>query len=583
MNNFDNLSALELFGLLETDNSNFRFNRHDTFIKILKKLEESKDKEKLEEMKKELLIHDLHMELNNRIIRFHPMMSGTTEDGKTWEYPNLKTDFSEEAIKYYKRRIKTTKNSIFLARYCDFLWFYKKDFEYAKKAVEAYLKCGDIYLLNHWGIELADSLLRALEISRSIKNEELKKRSISKMLDVINELRKDKDYRFLLEIIWGLTKIPDYIDLTSLVSIIEEAITYFQDNKDDSYNLQRDFLSLLVEIHKKDTTKKKEIELRIVTNLIQEAEWKKTHYPNGNLIASSIYQQALKMYQDGGYSKEAEEIKVILQELNKFTQDSFKAIKSEVSIPNSVIDDYLSKFKGKSTKQIIELISVDKGLIPDYKKSQESAIEQAKGSILQLFPISLFRGNLQIKTIIEEKDKLEFNSIKNFHITYKITAGLLLPKIFDFIEKDNPDYIKDLIEFVSECSFIDKKRIPLISLGLSFFKDKNYVASIHILIFQIEGILRDMLESMKMSTFTFRNNEMMARLFSGIIERLYLIEGLDENLIKLIDIFLNNPEGDNLRNDIAHSLSSIEEFGKENNLLLILIILNICSYKIIKK
>jgi len=585
MDNFDNLSALELFNLLETDTSNFRFSRHDIFIKILKKLEESKNKEKLEDMKKELLIHDLYPEFNNRIIRFHPMMSGTTEDGKTWEYPNIKTNFSEEAIEYYKERIKTTKNPLFLARYCDFLWFYKKDFEYAKKAVETYLKCGEIYLLNHWDIELADSLLRALEISKSIKNEELKKRSVSKILEVINKLREDKDYRFLLEIIWGLTEIPDYVDLTSLVPVIEEAVTYFHDNKDDSYNLQRDFLSLLIEICKKDATKKKEIELRIITNLIQEAEWKKTHYPNGNLIASSVYQQALKMYQDLGCSKEAEKIKIIIQELNKSTQGSFKAIKSEVSIPNKVVEDYLSRFKDKNIRQIIEIVCTDKGLIPDYKKSQESAIEHAKEFVLQhILPVSLFKGNLQIKTIIEESDKLEYESIRNFQISYKITASLLLSKIFSIMDKSNSNYPEEIVKFVSGCPFIDKIRIPLIYSGLSSFKDKNYVASTYILLFQIEGILRDLLEAMKISTFSLNsNNEMRVRLLSKVIELLYSIEGLDKNLIELIDIFLNDIRGDNLRNDVAHSLSGIEEFSKENNLLLILIILKLCSYKIVKK
>jgi len=588
---FEKLTPDQMFNILETTTADFRFSRHDLLNKILNKLKETKDKKRFEELKKELLVQDLHTPLNDRIPRFHPMMSGTLEDGSPWEYPDLKTDFSEESIEYYKERAKKTSNPILKARYCDFLWVYKKDFEYSKQAIEGYVECSSTYLANNWGIELADSLLRALEIAISINNKPLQSEVVKTILITCDKLKERKDYRFLIDIFRGLLEnyngIKDLLNLEKIISSIQEAIDYLTKNKEDSYNLQREFLRLLSIIFKlvNDTSKKEIVDLEIAKNLIKEAEWKKTHYPNGNLVASSIYQTALKVFQDlGKYPGETEKIKVILQELNKSLQDSFKVIKTEVSIPNKIVEDYLSKFNGKSTTEVIELIATDRGLIPEYKKSQELAEKLAKEFVLQyIFPMSVIKGNLCIRTLVEEKEKLEFNSIKNFQIGYKMMSNLFLTKIFEKIESLDSDYISKIIELIKNCPFINKDRIPLILVGLKSFKEKSYPASIHILLFQVEGILRDLLEGMGVSTFTFKDNEMKARLFSGIVEKIYLIDGMDKDLIKLIDAFLNNSLGDNLRNDVAHSLCKIEEFSKENNLLLILIILKLATYKIIKK
>lgn len=582
MDELDKLSPEEILNLFESDTKEIRYHRSKILQDYIKKLDLVKDKVKIEKIKKEILVHDLHISFDDRTIRFHSMFSFKTKDGGKIDYPDLKTDFPEDSVKYYKDRVNSTKNPILLSRYCDFLWFHKNGFEYAKKAIEAYLECTDIYLRNNWYMEMTDSLLRALEISNSINNDELRDKSISKFLDVITKLRQNKNYRFLIELINALIPTKK-VDLNDFIGIMEEAVTYYQNNQDDGLHMQRGFLEVLVELYKKiDSTKKEIIDLRIVDTFVKEAEWKKTHYPKGDLVASSIYQEALKRYYDLGKTEEAEKIKLIIQELNNSNKDKFKAIVTEVSIPNKDIESYISNFKDKPTRKVIELISTEKQLIPDYQKSQESALEQAKEFPLQhLMPVSIVRDNLQLKIIREEKDKLEFYSIRNFQIAYKITASLLLHKIFEVIES-KPDFIDELVKFISDCQYIKKTRIPFILSGLSHYKNKDYLASMHILLFQIEGILRDMMEAMKISAFSYQDNENKARLLRSIIETLYSVEGIDKNLIKFIEVFLNKIEGDNLRNNIGHSLSDISQFSKENNLLIILIILHLCAYKIIE-
>lgn len=112
---------------------------------------------------------------------------------------------------------------------------------------------------------------------------------------------------------------------------------------------------------------------------------------------------------------------------------------------------------------------------------------------------------------------------------------------------------------------------------------KEYVAAIHILVFQIEGVLRDLLGKLGLPTFSYRNNEMRERMLSDILESLSQIEGIDKDFLKFIEIFLSDIRGDNYRNEIAHGLLSLEDFTKENAQLLLLILIQLASYSIDKK
>ena len=102
--------------------------------------------------------------------RFDSMMSGTTDKGEEWKYPDLEKHFPKEAIEYYKNRANVTNNPILKARYSDVIWELDRDVDYARLAVSAYLDCCPIYFTNEWDHELADSLDRAFAIASMVKN-----------------------------------------------------------------------------------------------------------------------------------------------------------------------------------------------------------------------------------------------------------------------------------------------------------------------------------------------------------------------------------------------------------------------------
>ena len=86
----------------------------DIYKVALEKYENMGEKEKAEEMRKEVLILDLSTH-NLPKKRFDFRMSGTTEKGEEWKYPNFEKDFPKESFGYHKNRANITRNPILKA------------------------------------------------------------------------------------------------------------------------------------------------------------------------------------------------------------------------------------------------------------------------------------------------------------------------------------------------------------------------------------------------------------------------------------------------------------------------------------
>ena len=589
------LSPEELINLSETNTSDFRWNRSDIYKIAFEKYEKNGEKEKREDMKKEILIFDLSIH-NSPKKRFNSMASGTTDKGEEWKYPDLERHFPKEFIKYYKNRAKVTKNPILKSRYSDVVWELGKDITYASLAVRAYIDCCPIYFNNEWDHELADSIDRAIAIASMINEQSWVDESLKKHYELIKQLVEKRRFRYLLEIIESILnrekRIRSQIDYEYLISIIESAISDYAQNVTDSFHLQRSFMELLAKIWqiRKDKGEYRKIKVRIAESFIEEAEWKKVNYPSGNMVAAHFYEKAMQAYMDlGGFSEKVEELKVKIQKANAAAlRTEYKTISINVEIPKEKIYEffrpYLKMYKGRKTMEVFQIMNLDKKLIPSYEKSKENAIKQAKEFVgRHILPIATMKGNIRVKHISEEDEKLECSTIRNFRMDYRMIAHMLLNKIFALLEKEHPKYVESLPKYLSTSGIIDGWRIEIIKHGLRAFNDKEYPASIHILVFQIEGILRDLLEKLDLPTFSYRSNEMRARMLSDILVTLSQVEGIDKDFLKFIEIYLCDIRGDNYRNDIAHGLLSLESFTKENTQLLLLILIKLASYRIVEK
>lgn len=567
-----------------------RYERSKPFKIYFETIKNNPDKSKeLEKVRKEIFAFDLstHASPNER---FSPMFTAKTDKGEDINYPD-KSLFDDKFVEYYTQRFSETKNPILKCRYGDLIWELKNEFSIVKETIDNYLLTGELYFKLAWDYELCDSLMRAMQMSISIGDKEYIEKSYKKIIEISGILIKNKRPRFILELIENIVKYSSKIkivDFNGLESLCMNSIKIYEKEITGSFNLQRDFFRHLEQIYRINNNAEKEADMKqkIFNSFLEEADWKLKNYPNGELIKVSFLQQALQYALNNGsdFSDKIDGLKVKIESINrKIKKSSFKKIQTSVSIPNKKIEEYLTLFDGKTTIEILQTLCFNKDIFISFDNARLMAEEQAKKYALQhLTPVQLYKGHIIIKNISGEQNKLEYSTIRNFILGYQMGMNLIGVKLFELVKKQDKDYTDSIFKYISEGEFIRKDSLPFIENSLKLYEKKEFCACIHILVFQIESILRDVLIKFGIPTFlTIGDGEMRAKMLKIILDALGLINGFERDFIKFLSIFLSDLRGENLRNDLAHGLCEYSQMNSINAQILILILIRISSYKLV--
>ncbi|MCJ7655549.1 MAG: DUF4209 domain-containing protein [Dehalococcoidia bacterium] len=586
----EKLSPDELIALSESDTSSLRYDRYYLYQIAFDKYKTSGQSDKMENMRREICA--LQLSTHSKERRFSPLMTFKPEDGNEVGFPDLDKDIPDDAIEYYKERVTNTENPILKARYCDVIWEKKRDHVYGRNAINSYLSCWPLYFSNGWDRELVDSLTRALSISCMLNDQGLIDLSVQSHFEAIKTLANERRWRWVSDIIDSIinnaTKYSEDIDYNYLLEVSELAIKEIAESEADSFHFQRTFLGIIANIRRipKNDRELLQTKVRIAETYVEEGDWKKIHYPSGNLVAVSFYTSALKEYMNiGGFDSKVDELKMKITEANKTaTNTELKPISVEIDIPTEPLKKHVEAYENKSIEEIYTIMSVDKNLLPSYETATKLAGELAKEFVLQhLMPLAIMKGNIQIKNVSGEQEKLEYQAIQNFQLSYRTISTRLIGMLFSAVETKAPNYLDDLAQYLTKSEIISGERLEIIKCGLRAYGNKEYVAAFLILIFQIEGILRDFLAKLRLPTFSYRKdkNEMRERQLDDILKTLSQVKGFDIDLGKFLEIFLCRIEADNYRNEAAHGLLKIDAFTKENCQLLLLSLIKLVPYSIV--
>lgn len=128
-------------------------------------------------------------------------------------------------------------------------------------------------------------------------------------------------------------------------------------------------------------------------------------------------------------------------------------------------------------------------------------------------------------------------------------------------------------DFVGSFGVLDETNIFLIKRGIMHHFQKDYVASMHILMPQIETVLRHVLEIRNTSAFKEKRQAVMVKELGGLLDmdEIKKIIGLDFH--KYMQIKYIDTNGINLRNRLSHGLLIKDDFNHANSFSLVYTIL----------
>ncbi len=123
----------------------------------------------------------------------------------------------------------------------------------------------------------------------------------------------------------------------------------------------------------------------------------------------------------------------------------------------------------------------------------------------------------------------------------------------------------DLLSLLHQSPAFDEDRKELLLAGLTAFLDGDYVKAIHVLVPQVEHILRRLLGMLGRPTskhIRVNLGVMQEKSLDDILSDPAMRKALGDDLRRYLSAFLVDRRGHNLRNRLAHGLMAPREFNR---------------------
>lgn len=296
-----------------------------------------------------------------------------------------------------------------------------------------------------------------------------------------------------------MKKKVDTMDFEKAIAIALECANYYENEVKDGFLIQRGFLKRIIDLYRilgnKDNALK--FQYKIAESYEDEAKWKLHNYSPGNSVAAHFYEEALNEYIRFGTSKNSNkinELKLKIKECYKKAMESeFVEISAPIKIPSNAIEEYVNIFDDLSIQESLELLAVDSYLLPNVKNlKKQIEKENIEFPLSYILPRSSLRNANVVARSITDNQIFEEHLIQRIYMNYKINC-ILLGKVFESLKTQKGLDQKTLVDYLDSYDIFEKENVEIISIGIDRYFEKDYVSAIHVLVPQIEAVLRKIL------------------------------------------------------------------------------------------
>lgn len=517
----------------------------------------------------------------NFVIEWKMLQCSMNKHGKKrFTLYNDEDDFTNLFTKEDKQRIieiaQDEQNPFIKARYLDLIWFVYRDINVMNALIAAYKQCVDSASEETYAAELYDSLDRLFSLYAETKNSgELKATYCASIKEIENLFEQEEAYygRKLIETILDFSKwLNGAINYEVLLTLCEKGINSLIKKKQSYFSDEREFLKLKAICEKELEIDPKNSIINIGYSFIEEAEWvienRKTH-----MVGSIMFTKALEHFVKVGASRTLiEDLKKRIVECNKIMYEhEMGTVSDHKTVDFAEFSDWIETLEeSNSTEEILKAMMSSFYMIPDYNESVKYVESKPKDWTSDLVHIQFDNGKKRSESSDEEgklKNDIRFDYGRMIMVYLKHSVK----RYFDVLETRN-DLEDELYNICSNTPLIDQNQLEIIQLAIAHYKNNEYPASIHLIMFQLEGILRNLVKEIGGTDISVKTGGVMnARLLPDLLTEL---QSTDFKFYKFLSMFLTE-EGINYRNKIGHSEFKISNMEISLNRYLIIIVLMI--------
>jgi len=563
---------IEVENLLETfDSSIQKFSEAEIFDALNKFAKEKYSENKLSlpdflkaEMMAFIFTEDYTNKASSWETYYGPFMTFNDNEKGYVEVPSIK-EITPSIIEYWEKRAIESKNPILKARYADLVWDFsekmkgtKPNYTMAVIVIESIIEIANRDL-HKYQVSVITKLKRALSLALSLNNKEL----ISKVKDAIiayeNKVAED-DKPGLWGFSFDLLLKNKNVQLTPeekdrIIQDLEERLDRLSRSPDYNFWAAENAAIRLADCY--ILISKKEDAKRVLLTYGKIVKAAVSIQPSAQ-VAIAWLERLFHIYMQYGLKDETDEISIEMRKLGAKADSELKTIEASVTIPTEEIEKFINALVAGDLRTALARVAIH------YLPKKGEAIKELT-DLSKEAPISfLFTRKIQdssgriIATVGPLKEDFDGHVISQISQNISFSSIFLRDTIKALICKFDLE-AETIVDYLYESPIFEEDRKDLIKKGIEEYLNRNYIVALHILIPQIEALIRNLeektggvvLKSARSGGFNYRTLDDM--LWDENIRGV-----LGEDATLYFRVLLVDPRGWNLRNNICHGISAPE-------------------------
>jgi len=496
---------------------------------------------------------------------FGPLFVLPNEEGKMVEYPSIQR-ITPKIISYWEKRAKESTHPIFKARYSNLVWDFsekiagkKPHYSIAQIFIDSIIEIAEKDL-HKYNVDTIKKLERALSLALSINDKGRINRLIETIISYERKIGEDDKpglWGFSYEFLIKNKKVPISDDKKrAIITDLEKRFDRLLKGN-NHWGAQRAAL-LMVDYYSKNKKKEKVKEILLKYGELIQRQVEKA----SPLVAGAWLKELYHLYLQYGMKDEADKILNKIRELGRKAKDELKEIKIPIEIPKNELKKYINWLTDGDLKTVLQKIAVN------YIPKKNEVIKQLQ-NLSKKTPISfLFTHKIMdaeghpVATVGSLEEDIDGYIVLQISQNMQISSIFLRETLNTLIDKFKLTTEK-IIDYLYKSSIFDERRKEFLIKGIEAYLKENYVVSLHILIPQIEAIIRNLSEKVGIPVLKpSRTGGFFYRTLDELLREKGIIKVLSEDMCLYFRVLLTDPRGWNLRNKMCHGISGPELFNQ---------------------
>ena len=495
---------------------------------------------------------------------YGPFMTFNDKEKGYVEFPSIK-EITPSIIKYWEKRAIESKNPLLKTRYADLVWDFsekikgaKPDYKVAVVVIENSIEIANKDL-HKYQVSVITKLRRALSLALSLNDKELIRKVKDAIIAYENKVAEDDKlglWGFSFDLLLKNVKVDlAKKEKDSIIRDLEERLDKLSKSSDHNF-WAVEHASLRLAEYYKHIDKKEDVKRVLLTygKVVKEAVSMK---PSA-LVAIAWWERLFHIYLQYGLKEESNEISIEMRKLGTKANSELKTIETSVEISTEELKKLINALVAGDLRTALARVAIH------YLPKKGEAIKELT-NLSKEAPISfLFTRKIQdssgriVATVGPLKEDFDGHVISQISQNISFSSIFLRDTIKALICKFDLE-AETIVDYLYESPIFEKDRKDLIKKGIEEYLNRNYIVALHILIPQIEALIRNLeektggvvLKSARSGGFNYRTLDDM--LWDENIRGV-----LGEDATLYFRVLLVDPRGWNLRNNICHGISAPE-------------------------